>query len=195
MSKNEYSGLYSTTYFGLNCAIDNTTYRQMADCDTLKSSNDLRLLKTCNLLISKGKGKATYYVSGKELITQPPLVSTQPQELNTPPQELSTPPQELRTPPRVLITPPQIILPDEIQSALKTIGKRVNDAEILKSLILRICSIKPFKSTELAEIIGKREDYLKRKFLGELIADRKLKYLYPEMINHPAQAYLTNNRG
>jgi ATP-dependent DNA helicase RecG len=70
----------------------------------------------------------------------------------------------------------------------------VNDAEVLKSLILRICSIKPFKSSELAVVLGKREDYLKRKFPGELITTRELKYLHPEMLNHPEQAYLTNNR-
>ena len=48
-------------------AIDNSTYRQMADCETLKASNDLRLLKSNNLLDTKGKGKATYYVAGPGL--------------------------------------------------------------------------------------------------------------------------------
>lgn len=168
-------------------AIDNTTYRQMADCDTLKASNDLRLLKTYNLLKSKGKGKATYYVAGDGL-------SVHATDLSTPVPKLSTPVPELSTPPAGLSTPPLNTLPEEILSEIKTLGKRVNDAEVLKSLILRICSIKPFKSTELAEILGKREDYLKRKFLGKMIASKDLKYLHPEMINHPEQAYLTNNR-
>lgn len=60
-------------------AIDNTAYRQMAGCDTLKASNDLRLLRNHNLLKSKGKGKATYYVASdglrapvSELSTPPP---------------------------------------------------------------------------------------------------------------------------
>lgn len=168
-------------------AIDNTTYRQMADCDTLKASNDLRLLKTYNLLKSKGKGKATYYVAGDGLSAPPP-------GLSTPPPRLSAPPSGLSTPPPSLSTPPHVALPEEIQLAIKTLGKRVNDAEVLKSLILKICSIRPFKSTELAEILGKREDYMKRKFLGEMISSKELKYLHPEMINHPEQAYLTNNR-
>lgn len=168
-------------------AIDNTTYRQMADCDTLKASNDLRLLKSYDLLISKGKGKATYYVSGKGLSAPAIGLSAPPSGLSTPAGGLSAPPSELSTP--LLET-----LPEEIQSAIKNLGKRVNDAEMLRSLILKICSIRPFKTTELAEILGKREDYLKRKFLGELIASKELKYLHPEMINHPEQAYLTNNR-
>ena len=38
-------------------AIDNRTYRQMVDCDTLKASNELRTLKTSGLFSSIGKGK------------------------------------------------------------------------------------------------------------------------------------------
>ena len=29
--------------------------------------------------------------------------------------------------------------------------------------------------------------------MSELIAEKKIKYLHPEMVNHPEQAYLTNN--
>ncbi|MFW6275613.1 MAG: ATP-binding protein, partial [bacterium] len=43
-------------------AIDNHTYRQLANCDTLKASADLRNLKEQKLLKAKGKGKATYYI-------------------------------------------------------------------------------------------------------------------------------------
>jgi len=182
-------------------AIDNTTYRQMAGCDTLKASTDLRELKEYELLISKGKGKATYYVPGNKLTTPAPDLNTPASGLSTPPPGLSTPPPGLSTPPPSLSTPatgfstpPLDTLPEEIQSEIKTLSKRVNDAEVLKSLILRICSIKPFKSTELAKILGKREDYLKRKFLGVLISTEELKYLHPEMINHPEQAYLTNKK-
>ena len=168
-------------------AIDNSTYRQMADCDTLKASNELRLLKTCNLLKSKGKGKSTYYIAGDEL-------NTPASNLSTPASNLSTPASNLSTPTSDLSTPALDALPEEIQSEVRSLGKRINDPEILKRLILKICSIKSFKSNELAEILGKREDYLKRKFLGELISTKELKYVHPEMINHPEQAYLTNNQ-
>jgi ATP-dependent DNA helicase RecG len=76
-------------------AIDNTTYRQMADCDTLKASADLRELKGYELLNSKGKGKATYYVPGNKLTTPPLDLSTPPTGLSTPPPGLSTPPPGL----------------------------------------------------------------------------------------------------
>lgn len=43
-------------------AVDNATYRQMSDCDTLRASKELRELKEQGLLQSKGNGSATYYV-------------------------------------------------------------------------------------------------------------------------------------
>jgi len=163
-------------------AIDNTTYRQMSDSDTLKASNDLRILKTYNLLNSKGKGKATYYVAGKEL--SPPA-----SEISTPPQELSTPPQEISTPLQEISTPLQKIL--ERIAALK---KREHDKGKVESIILDLCSLKPMKAIEVARYFQKEESYFKRKYLSNMIAEKKLQYLHPEMINHPEQAYLTNNR-
>jgi len=45
------------------------------------------------------------------------------------------------------------------------------------------------KATELAGYFGKGEDYMKRKYLSTMIADKQLQYTYPEMLNHPDQAY------
>lgn len=155
-------------------AIDNTTYRQMADCDTLRASNDLRLLKSYNLLNAKGKGKATYYVAGKDL--------------NTLPQDLSTPPQDLSALPQDLSAPPQAIL-----DRIRTLNKREHDKGKIESIILDLCSLKPMKATEIAGYFQKEESYFKRKYLSNMIAERKLKYLHPDMINHPEQAYITNS--
>lgn len=142
-------------------AIDNTTYRQMADSDTLKASNDLRLLKAYNLLNSKGKGKATYYVAGNGL--------------SAPVLEIST-------------------LPNEILERIEQLNQREHDIENVISIILDLCAICAMKAIEIASYLNKGEGYVKRKYLSDMIADKKLKYLHPEMINHPEQAYLTNNR-
>lgn len=163
-------------------AIDNTTYRQMADCDTLKASNDLRLLKTYNLLKSRGKGKATYYVAGDELSVLLPELSTPPPDLKAPATELSTPPAEINTPPR------------EILERINALNKREHDKRKVESIILDLCSLKPMKAAEIARHFNRKEAYFKRKYLSGMIAEKKMKYLYPEMINHPEQAYLTNNR-
>lgn len=163
-------------------AIDNTTYRQMADCDTLKASNDLRLLKSYNLLNSKGKGKATYYVAGNGL-------SSTVQDLITPVTEISTPPQALSAPVHEIST-----LPNEIRERIEQLNQREHDSEKVKSIILDICAIRAIKALEIAAYLDKGEGYVKRKYLREMIAEKKLKFLHPEMTNHPEQAYLTNNQ-
>ena len=49
-------------------AIDNTTYRQFGDCDTLHASADLRKLKEEGLFEAKKGGKATYYIATGKLL-------------------------------------------------------------------------------------------------------------------------------
>jgi ATP-dependent DNA helicase RecG len=163
-------------------AIDNPTYRQMADSDTLKASNDLRLLKTYNLLNSKGKGKATYYVAGDGL-------SAPPQDLSAPATEISAPPQDLSAPATEISAPPK-----EILERIEQLNQREHDTEKLKSIILDMCAIRAMKAIEIAAYLHKGEGYVKRRYLSDMIAEKKLKYLHPAMVNHPEQAYLTSNR-
>jgi ATP-dependent DNA helicase RecG len=211
-------------------AIDNQTYRQMADCDTLKASTDLRMLKSFDLFASKGKGKATYYISGSGLGIEPTnavstesahlnteptdTLSTQPPEISTPPPnfgeksnitdietntesstqpiDLSTPPVDLSTPPVDLSTPPQSILIEE--SLKKEIGdllRREHNSEKIKGIIKEICKDRYLSAKQISGILNKGEDYIKRKYLSEMIKSRDLTYLHAEMINHPEQAYKT----
>lgn len=155
-------------------AIDNQTYRQMADCDTLKASTDLRMLKSHNLFSSKGKGKATYYISGPTLTTEPAnALSTEPTLLNTEPAVvLSTPPPKISAPPHDLR--------DESYST---------DIEINTDL-----STPPLylSTPPPAILIDESLQKVKRKYLSEMIKSKELVYLHAEMINHPEQAYKTN---
>jgi hypothetical protein len=64
--------------------IDNLTFRQMVDCDTLKASAELRTLKSHNLLNTKVKAKGIYYVAGPELVTRLVEISTPALEIRTP---------------------------------------------------------------------------------------------------------------
>jgi len=208
-------------------AIDNKTYRQMADCDTLKASSDLRNLKNLNLLKPKGKGKATYYVPDAALNTQATLLNTQATPLNTQASVLSTEPMynanyefdkannelnternnalntqatTLSTQPPFLNTQPLLknrdellnILPVNVQNKISNLKKRESNPNIVKDLILEMCSLHSFKSVEIAIILQRREDYTRHTFLNGMIQSKELKYLYPEMISHPEQAYITN---
>lgn len=194
-------------------AIDNSAYRQLNSIDTLKASADLRDLRKKDILYQKGKGKATYYIPGvtfaryqKEDVVRKPLNTPAP-ELNTPPPttlntpapELNTPPfTALNTPPPELNTPPSDELPpdkdiEEIVEKIGDLGERVNDANKVKELILEICKLRPYKASEIAKLFNREEDYFKRKYLSSMIADKTLTYTYPEMINHPEQAYKTKD--
>jgi ATP-dependent DNA helicase RecG len=176
-------------------AIDNPTYRQMANCDIIKASVDLKKLKIHDLVISKGKGRATYYLPGKkvrkpvadldEISTQPPIVSTQPPATSTQPPATSTQPP-------VTSTQPQLEIPKEVMDKISKLKKKIYDEQKVREIIRNLCSIRALKSDEIAAILSRREDYIRRKFLNQMIGRKELKYLHPEMINHPEQAYITN---
>jgi ATP-dependent DNA helicase RecG len=184
-------------------AIDNQTYRQMADCDTLKASNDLRMLKTNNLFTSKGKGKATYYVAGVGLSTEPILLSTEPSPLNTEVDDLSTevdPPcteagetlsTEANAIDRVALLKE---LPEELEIRILDLKERESNPLKVKEVIKEICSLKPRKLVEIASILQKGDNYISRKYLKPMIDSGELRFQFPEMINHPDQAYLTPNK-
>jgi ATP-dependent DNA helicase RecG len=183
-------------------AIDNSTYRQMVDCDTLKASNDLRLLKTYSLLNSKGKGKATYYVAGKDLSAPVVEISAPPQDLSAPPQDLSAPvaeisasPQDLSAPVVEISAPPQDLSAPAlvIMDRIKQLNQREHNNDKVESIIQELCAIKAMKAIEIASYLNKGEGYIKRKYLSTMIAEKKLKYLHPEMINHPEQAYISKH--
>lgn len=169
LNENQKRGLVLVKEMG---AVDNSAYRQTNNLDTLKASTELRDLSKKGLLAPKGKGRATYYVPGENF--------------SAPPQDLSTPPQDLSAPPHDLSEPLKPIL-----ERISQLNKRERNSEKIKALILELCAIRPMKAVEIAKYFSKGEDYMKRKYLGPLISDRKLTYTYPDMINHPNQAYQT----
>jgi len=184
-------------------AIDNQTFRQMTDCDTLKASNELRILKSFDLFHPKGKGKGTYYLAGKRLMVAIENLSAPPQDLSASVQDLSTPPQDLSAPPQDLSTQVQDLStpPLEMEKVLQTIvqkievlNKREHDSDKVKEIIIELCGLKPMKASEIASYFKKGEGYIKRKYLSEMIKEKQLSYLYQEMLNHPEQAYLTTEK-
>lgn len=176
-------------------AIDNQTYRQMADCDTLRASTELRVLKSFDLLKPKGKGKTTYYVAGIGL-------STAPIDLNTPPVALNTEPSPLNTAPVALNTEPSVInyqsllnkLPENVKTKILELKKREADIGKVKTVIKELCSLRAYRLVEISALLKKQENYVSRNYIKPMIDSRELKFLHPEMINHPEQAYLTNNK-
>lgn len=189
-------------------AIDNSSYRQLNGVDILKASGDLRDMRIKELLDQKGKGRATYYVVGKNFVSgneaedsKPPVsVSAPVDDLKTPPPGDSEPPLGDNEPPLGDSEPPrkgegakseEILkrLPQELISEIPLFRKRIQDKSLLADFICRLCEADSFQIHELSIILNKTEKYLLFNFIKPLREKGMLEYTIPDMPNHFKQAY------
>jgi ATP-dependent DNA helicase RecG len=186
-------------------AVDNAAYRQLNGLDVLKASGDLRALRDKNILEQKGKGRSTYYIPG--LLFNEPVKYLEPQtaanaisvhpsgSLTAPPHELTAPPHELTAPPDELTAPVnrQLFneLPPKLQALINELPERINNPAILENVIIQLCDWKSMNLSELSSVLGRTEKYLLRTFIAPLRESGQLEYQFPEMPNHPQQAYKT----
>ena len=201
-------------------AIDNATFRQIGYSDTLKASKALRDMRDMDLLIGKGRGSASYYVPGPMFPgqTEIPHASGEiPQdEVERPHGEAERPHGEAERP-HALTSKipqgkaerphgeverphaendelPQVTIEDfplELQRELEALGG-YRPLENLKLLILKLCAYRPLSRQILAILLKRNESYLKKRVIRPLLETHKLRYLIPEMVKHPRQAYVTN---
>ena len=112
-------------------------------------------------------------------------------ELNNHAPELNNHAPELNN--HALCEPKQLTdLPPDLQKQLTELKKRENKRQVICNLILALCAFHPMTKKEFSTYLNRKENYLKHEFLQPLINNKKLKYLYPELIRHPYQAYITN---
>lgn len=190
-------------------AIDNSTYRQLNGCDSIRASGDLRNMRDLNILNQKGKGSKTYYIPDFGF-NNPELGPGLPQLFGALPDNLSSlsgnldslsgnlgslsgNPDSLSGNPGSLSGNPGTLsnqLPALIKNQLKQIGKRTRDKEKLNLIILELCRWKELTLKELAALIQRNEKYLAQS-VTKLKESGQLAYTIPEMPNHPDQAYKT----
>jgi ATP-dependent DNA helicase RecG len=165
-------------------AIDNSTYRQLSNRDTLNASTELRALRDFDLLTARGKGKGTYYIPGSTL------------------NALIEPGKTLIEPVEALIEPVEVEeggsirelsnqLPAEISDRLDTLGKRTSDKEGLRELIILLCKWKPLSIKQLCELTKRSRKHLSHHYIKPLLNSGILEYTIPDMPNHPNQTYRT----
>ena len=190
-------------------AIDNSIYRQLNGCDTLKASIDLRNLRDLRILNQKGKGRATYYVPDLcfnnpelgplALLNAPvPALSAPVPDLSAPVPNLSAPVPDLSAPVKetnfVLKDRLMHQLPIELKELVHLLGKRTNNKETIEEIISALCDWKSMKLLELSAVLERSDKYLLREFITPMREAGKLTYTIPEMPNHPEQAYKTKNK-
>ena len=112
----------------------------------------------------------------------------------TPQATVKTPQATVQTPQAVAEMPPAVAADFslELQNDLLSLGKHCR-REKLNALILKLCAQRPLTRQNLAALLHRDESNLK-KLLKTLVGNRQLRYLYPEMVKHPKQAYVTNQQ-
>lgn len=184
-------------------AINNSAYRDINRMETLIASGHLRHLREVGLLEQKGKSTATYYTLPRKLLTEMVLPTGRGSAAADSPKELSEEPQGL-TPsataqsrgltPSITAQPRGLELPHRLAEAVKGLKKRSSHQQI-ESLIIQLCAWQPLRAEQLATALGRSQIYLTHAFLGPLVRDAKLEYLYPDNPAHPQQAYRTRRLG
>jgi len=159
-------------------AVDNSVYRQFSGVDTLHASSALRKLRECGLVMQKGKGPATYYVSGENF----PVAS----------ETLQGSGETLIGSGETLIGNGETLIGDlTLENEVKALKKRVN-RRYLEDMIVRMCRIRPFRAEDLSRLLKRNETYL-HEILTALIKSKRLMYTIPEMPTHPNQMYRAND--
>ncbi len=170
-------------------AIDNPSYRQLNGCDSLKASGELRNMRDWGILAQKGKGRATYYVP--DLAFNHPELGkyNQVTSLSNHPEEfLSDDPDALPDHLNTLSDE----LPLHLKDIIKDLGRRTNDKEKMNAVILKLCAWRPLTLKQLANLVQRNEKYMLG-FIAPLREGGQVEYTYPDMPNHPDQAYKTVN--
>lgn len=80
-------------------------------------------------------------------------------------------------------------LTPEMRSRLEQLGQRSRDKDRLREALVAICGQRFFSADELARITGRNPEYLQKGYLSSLIAEGRLRYRYPDDLNHPQQGY------
>lgn len=164
-------------------AVDNRTLRQLTGGEVLSASNDLRRLRDLGLLVQKGKGSATYYVSGPEL---PPSEERGHGTLEFKHGTLSQRHGTLTRSHGTLAAD----LPAELAARVAALGLRPGPK--IRPLIVELCTWRELSATQLAELLGRSDSKaLKRDHLGPMVDSRQLEHTHPDMERHPQQAYRT----
>ena len=155
--------------------VDNARLRSLTGLDTLSASRLLVRLRDRGLLALHGAGSASFYT-----LVSPPE-STDRGEFGADRGEFGADRGEFDG--------DRGELPDEIRRELDKLGSRPRAAR-LRPLIVRLCTIRPWKPADLAAVLGfKRPDLLVERHLKRLCEAGDLARTHPETPNHPEQAY------
>lgn len=83
-------------------------------------------------------------------------------------------------------------LPLTLRQSVVGLGRRARDTDRINGVILALCAFRPFQARELADLLGRRSDYLRRRYITPLLHQGALVYRFPDEPNRPDQAYISS---
>ena len=174
-------------------AVDNAGLRAISGLDTLSASQILgKLHHQYHLLEQGGAGPATYYQLTQRLKNDDQLMLFPVNE------DVFTEANTSDFDPNTSDLGPntsELDLPDELKQMIDRLTPKARK-ESLWPVIVWLCSLQPYKAEQLAAQLSRKVGPLKNAHLNVLRENEGLiEYLYPEVINHPNQAYKTTEKG
>ena len=152
--------------------ITNADYRDIHCVDTLTASAHLRKLRDNDLIEQMGSGSATYYTPTLRLLTADSNISIEGVTFNNNTADSK--------------------LPKELEEEIQSIGKKTQ-AHTVKQTIKKLCSIRPYKASELAILLKRNLRHVRNRYLAPMTASGDLELTFPNNPVHPLQTYKTRN--
>ena len=164
--------------------IDNASYRDINQVDTLAASGRLRYLRDLGFLDKQGRGSKTFYIPGPKF--------PKPSNLEAKPSNLGSKPSNLGTEPEGLLKTTEILaqLPKKTRDRLLGLGKKSPKTSV-SHMILDVCRDQYLTASQLADLFGRNRDYFMTTYISPMLSAGELEPKYPQE-NHPQQAYRAN---
>lgn len=167
-------------------AVDNLTYRNLTQAETLGASKSLKALVQAELLQVRGSGTKTHYVAGAKFLSLTNMdgsaasIHAKAHNMDGQPDSAS-----------LIAT-----VPTPLRYSVKALQiRRRAEPDEIKRVLFGLCDWKALSVQEIAAFLKKKPSYLSQKFLAPMVAEGLLCYLYPEMPQHPAQKYQSDRLG
>jgi len=161
--------------------INNASYRDINQVDTLAASGHLRHLRDQGLLEKQGRGSKTFYLPGSKF--------PKPSDLEAKPSNLGAKPSNLAGEPEGLLKTTEILaqLPKNTRDRLFRLGKKPAKT-VVTHMILEVCRDQYLTATQLADLFGRNRDYFMTTYISPMLSAGELEPKHPQE-NHPQQAY------
>ena len=162
-------------------AVNNATLREDTNLDTLQASHVLqRLSKEYDLLVKHGAGTATTYT----------LNWTRLQAIGF---KIETSHLGAETPHLGVEASHFSVLSKDLEQAISDLGYRPKKSNVYR-VILRLCLQSPRTSDALMSELNRGRQLIKN-YLKDMQMQDMIEYVYPEIPNHPYQAYRVTEYG